>query len=82
LTIQISRPMPTERPRNRGLSETDRLLHRIRTLIQRSGASNARNDASLRVQRREIDRLKLELADCVKRNPTGSNGTSRPSHLT
>jgi hypothetical protein len=74
--------MRIDRPRNAGLSETDRLLHRIRTLIHPAGVHDGRNAASLRAQKREIDRLKLELAECVKRNPTGSNGTSRPSHLT
>jgi hypothetical protein len=78
----MSRSMRTERRRHAGLSETDRLLHRIRALIQRSGATDVRNAASLRAQKREIDRLKLELAECVKRNPTESNGASKSSHLT
>jgi hypothetical protein len=75
--------MDSRRPRTAGLGETDRLLHRIRTLIRRTGASPGGNDALLSAQRLEIDRLKSELAECVKRNPTGSgtaSGQSQPSH--
>jgi hypothetical protein len=75
--------MPSNRPRAGSLSETDRLLHQIRTLIRRASPGQGSNDALLRAQRREIDRLKSELAECVKRNPTGSgtaSGQSQPSH--
>ena len=53
--------------------EVDRLIRRIRTLIRRAPASTDANDASLAAQRREIERLKSELADCVRRNPTGTD---------
>jgi hypothetical protein len=54
------------------LNATDRLLQRIRTLIRQTRADYAADDASMRGRRREIDRLKSELAECVKRNPTES----------
>jgi hypothetical protein len=46
--------------------ETDRLLRRIRTLVHESRADYGANDVELEARRREIERLKAELADIVK----------------
>jgi hypothetical protein len=63
--------MASKRSRT-GLGETDRLIDRIRALIRLTNARDGGNDALLRAQRLEIDRLKSELAESVKQNPTGS----------
>jgi hypothetical protein len=46
--------------------ESDQLLQRIRTLVRESGRDDGRSGIELEAQRREIDRLKAELADVVK----------------
>ena len=51
--------------------EPDRLLQRIRTLVQQSNGSDGSDGATVRAQRREIEQLKSQLAEIVKRNPTG-----------
>lgn len=47
--------------------ESDRLLQRIRTLVQDDRRPNGPNSFALEARRREIERLKTELADVVKR---------------
>jgi hypothetical protein len=56
---------PSKRSHRSGLRETDRLLQRIRTLV---GEANGRSTVT---QRREIERLKAQLAERVKQDPTG-----------
>jgi hypothetical protein len=51
--------------------ETDRLLQRIRTLVRETARGDGSNGATLRAQKREIEQLKSQLAEIVKRNPTG-----------
>jgi hypothetical protein len=49
--------------------ERDQLLGRIRTLVRQVNRADRANGASVHAQRREIERLKLVLAESVKRNP-------------
>jgi hypothetical protein len=51
--------------------ETDRLLQRIRTLVQQTDRGGAVSGATVSAQKREIEHLKSQLAEIVKRNPTG-----------
>ena len=51
--------------------ETDRLLQRIRTLVQQTDRGDGVSGATVRAQQREIEHLKSQLAETVKRNPTG-----------
>jgi hypothetical protein len=51
--------------------ETDRLLERIRTLVERTNRGDGARGAIVRAQQREIECLKSQLAEIVKRNPTG-----------
>jgi hypothetical protein len=53
------------------MRESDRLLHRIRTLVRQTDRGLGSDGATLRAQRREIEHLKFQLAEIVKRNPTG-----------
>jgi hypothetical protein len=46
--------------------ETDRLLQRIRTLVQESPSHNRADGIEPEKRRREIERLKTELAELVK----------------
>ena len=70
--MSVGRQTPSRRQR-----ETDRLLRQIGTLVReteslrRAGASRKAVDARWR----EIDRLKSRLADLVRRDPTGGEGT-------
>lgn len=50
--------------------ETDRLLQRIRTLVHDSRRDNGANDVELEARSREIERLKVQLAEVVKRSAT------------
>jgi hypothetical protein len=47
--------------------ESDQLLQRIRSLVRDSERVDGRDGVELEAQRREIDRLKSELAEAVKR---------------
>jgi hypothetical protein len=47
--------------------ESDRLLERLRTLVHDSRRSNGASRIELQARTREIERLKAELADVVKR---------------
>jgi hypothetical protein len=47
--------------------ESDQLLQRIRSLVRESERVDGRDGVELEAQRREIDRLKSELAEAVKR---------------
>jgi hypothetical protein len=47
--------------------ETDRLLERIRTLVRQTDRGDGAGAATLRAQQREIERLKSQLAEVVKR---------------
>jgi hypothetical protein len=51
--------------------ETDRLLQRIRALVQQTDRGNGADGATVRAQKRQIEQLKSQLAEIVKRNPTG-----------
>ena len=51
--------------------ETDRLLQRIRTLVQQTDRGDGVSRATVSAQKREIEHLKSQLAEIVKRNPTG-----------
>lgn len=63
--------MAARRASRPGLRESDRLLARIRTLVQQTDRGDGADGATVRAQRREIEHLKLQLAEIVKRNPTG-----------
>ena len=56
------------KPSASGRRESDRLLQRIRALVRKSERDDGRNSVELDAQTREIDRLKSELAELVKRN--------------
>jgi hypothetical protein len=47
--------------------ESDQLLQRIRSLVRDTGRVDGRDGVELEARRREIDRLKSELAEAVKR---------------
>jgi hypothetical protein len=49
--------------------ERDQLLARIRTLVREVNREKGANGASMGAQMREIERLRLALAEWVKRNP-------------
>jgi hypothetical protein len=55
-----SRPMPPKR-------ESDRLLERLRTLVHESRRGRGANSVELEARNREIEGLKAQLADGVKR---------------
>jgi len=57
--------------RTPSLRESDRLLERIRELVRQTDRDDHPSSAALRAQRREIEDLKSQLAELVKRNPTG-----------
>jgi flagellin-like hook-associated protein FlgL len=59
------RPMDAAVPRT-----VDGLLERIRTLVAQTNHGSA-SGATLHAHRREIERLKSQLAECVKRNLNG-----------
>lgn len=50
--------------------ERDQLLGRIRALVRQANRDEGATGLRMRAQRWEIERLKLALAECVKRNPT------------
>jgi hypothetical protein len=54
--------------------ETDRLLQRIRELVGQTTRGDGATGTTVRAQRREIEQLKSQLAEIVKRNPTGLDG--------
>jgi hypothetical protein len=56
--------------------ESDQLLQRIRKLVRASDRDDGATSVGLEAQRREIDRLKSQLADVVKRTAT-SEGEQR-----
>jgi hypothetical protein len=63
--------MPSKRATTSVNRKTDRLLHRIRTLVQETDRADGAGKAIVRGQKREIEQLKSQLAEIVKRNPTG-----------
>jgi hypothetical protein len=56
-----------------GMRETDRLLQRIRALVQQTSHRDGSDGPTVRAQKREIEHLKSQLAEMVKRNPTGTS---------
>jgi hypothetical protein len=54
--------------------ESDRLLERLRTLVHDNRRSNGASRIELQARRREIERLKAELADVVKRTAASEGG--------
>jgi hypothetical protein len=58
---------PLRPPRTSPTRESDRLLRRIKTLVQDTRCDKEATVIELEAQRREIERLKTQLAEIVKR---------------
>ena len=63
--------MARKRASRSATRDSDRLLQRIRTLVQQSNGGDGSDGATVRAHRREIEQLQSQLAELVKRNPTG-----------
>ena len=63
----------SKRTRRPSLRESDRLLQRIRTLVRQTARDDGAGAASLQAQRRELEGLKSEFAESVKRDMTGGD---------
>ena len=66
----MTRPKRTPLP---GRSDTDQLLERIKRLVQQVGDDDA-PAAAPQAQRHELERLKSELAESVRRDLTKGDG--------
>jgi hypothetical protein len=71
--MAAERHQPTPAPRAPRGRESDRLLSRIRRLVSetRRLRSQGANPDAVRRREREIDRVRDELADVIRRDPTG-----------
>jgi hypothetical protein len=58
---------PSKRTARPGLTDTDRLLVRMKRLVQRAG-DNGASEVSRHVPSGELDRLKSQLAESVRRD--------------